>query len=164
MSILTMGPDRLAEVLARVDALAGKELLIGIPEAEGPRDDGSPVSNAAIGYINEYGSPQLNIPARPHLVPGVREALPVCISHMERAARAALQSGNGADAEAGLHAAGLAAVASVQRYLTKGTNFAALSAATLARRRAKGHAGDKPLIETGSYRRALSHALRPRKP
>ncbi len=155
-----MGADRLAEVLARIESLAGNELLIGIPAEDSPRS-GEAISNAAIGYVNEYGSPELNIPARPHLIPGVHAALPQCMMHMERAARAQLAGGS--EADAGLHRAGLIAVASVQRYLTKGDGFAALSAATLARRKSKGRASDKPLIDTGAYLRSISYSIRPKR-
>jgi hypothetical protein len=78
-------PDKLAQALAD---LQRRRVLIGIPAGE-PREGGT-ITNAAIGYINEFGSPAANIPARPHLVPGVQAALPAITKYLQAAARAAL--------------------------------------------------------------------------
>ncbi|MCJ2023540.1 hypothetical protein, partial [Methylobacterium sp. J-067] len=50
-----------------------KRVLIGIPaESMHPGEKGEkPINNAALGYLFEYGQPEKNLPARPHLFPGV---------------------------------------------------------------------------------------------
>jgi hypothetical protein len=85
-------PDKLAKALTD---LSRRRVLVGIPAGESPREGGT-ITNAAIGYINEFGSPAANIPARPHLVPGVQNALPAVTKYFEAAARAALAGNTGA--------------------------------------------------------------------
>jgi hypothetical protein len=81
--------DRTAEVRRNIRQLADNEILIGIPAAQAPRP-GSPINNAAIGYIQENGSPARNIPARPFLVPGVASIRKPATEQLRQAARDAL--------------------------------------------------------------------------
>ena len=68
--------DHSADVLKAISLMGKSRILIGIPESEDSRKDGAPIGNAAIAYINDNGSPKLNIPARPFLRPGVEDSLP----------------------------------------------------------------------------------------
>lgn len=105
--------DFLGEVMKWIDTIATQELLVGVPASSAERKDGADINNAVIGYLMETGSPANNVPARPHLVPGVEDALPKVMAQLQKGATAAL----GGDTEAftnSLHAAGLQAVSSVQ--------------------------------------------------
>lgn len=152
---MQMITDALPDLLRRLAAVAQRDVLVGVPAGEA-RDDGP--SNAEIGYQNEFGSPANNIPARPHLLPGVAAVQDKAAARLTQAADAAA-SGRVSDAERHLHAAGLLAQNSVRRTLTT-TAYRPLSERTLAERRARGRAGTKPLIDTGQYRRSITYVVR----
>ncbi|MGK3134872.1 hypothetical protein ACCX84_03765 [Pantoea trifolii] len=154
---LTIRSDNASAVLASLKAIASKDVLVGIPEEKSERDD-VPFGNAGIGYINENGSPAQNIPARPHLVPGVRSVDEQTLPHLRAAAQAAM-SGNTAAAEMELNRAGALAANGVKRYITI-TGFTPLADRTINSRLARGRTGDKPLIDTGQYRRAITYVVR----
>lgn len=147
--------DGLPDMLRRMAAVAQRDVLVGVPAGEA-RDDGP--SNAEIGYQNEFGSPANNIPARPHLLPGVAAVQDKVVAKLTRAADAAA-TGRPSDAERHLHAAGLLAQNSVRRTLTTAA-YRPLSERTLAERRARGRTGTKPLIDTGQYRNAITYVVR----
>ena len=152
---MQMITDALPDLLRRLAAVAQRDVLVGVPAGEA-RDDGP--SNAEIGYQNEFGSPANNIPARPHLLPGVAAVQDKVAAKLTQAADAAA-SGRVSDAERRLHAAGLLAQNSVRRTLTT-TAYQPLSERTLAERRARGRTGTKPLIDTGQYRRSITYVVR----
>ena len=152
---MQMITDALPDLLRRLAAVAQRDVLVGVPAGEA-RDDGP--SNAEIGYQNEFGSPANNIPARPHLLPGVAAVQDKVATRLTQAADAAA-SGRVSDAERHLHAAGLLAQNSVRRTLTT-TAYRPLSERTLAERRARGRTGTKPLIDTGQYRRSITYVVR----
>lgn len=157
--------DRADAVMALVDGLDQERVLVGIPSDKAWRkpeegEEASPVNNAVIGYIQEFGSPARNIPARPFLVPGVRMALERIGKLYESAARALL-SGRLATIMDAHHRAGMIAQASVRRKITDGP-FQPLSPVTLAKRRARGVKRTKPLIDTGQLRNSINYVVRPR--
>lgn len=152
---MQMITDALPDLLRRLAAVAQRDVLVGVPAGEA-RDDGP--SNAEIGYQNEFGSPANNIPARPHLLPGVAAVQDKVVAKLTQAADAAA-TGRPSDAERQLHAAGLLAQNSVRRTLTT-TAYRPLSESTLAERRARGRTGTKPLIDTGQYRRSITYIVR----
>lgn len=83
--------DELDKALRAVRRLTSDQVLVGIPEDKSDRGvTGETITNAQIAYINEFGSPGKNIPARPHMIPGVRATLPFAIERMKMAAVAAL--------------------------------------------------------------------------
>lgn len=147
--------DGLPDLLRRMAAVAQRDVLVGIPAGE-QRDDGP--TNAEIGYQNEFGSPANNIPARPHLIPGVAAVQDRAVARLTQAASAAA-TGRMSDAERHLHAAGLIAQSSVRRTLTTAA-YRPLSERTLAERRARGRTGTKPLIDTGQYRNSITYVVR----
>ena len=154
---LTIRADAAQGILDALKTLANKDVLVGIPESKDSRDDGE-FGNAGIGYINENGSPQQNIPARPHLKPGVRSVEQEYLPHLKAAAQKALE-GNAEGAITSLDRAGTVAANGVKRYITI-TGFTPLSDVTLAQRRKRGRTGNKPLIDTGEYRRSITHVVR----
>ncbi|KAA6001404.1 hypothetical protein [Pantoea sp. M_5] len=154
---LTVRSDSAQSILDALKTLANKDVLVGIPESKDERDDGD-VGNAAIGRINEDGSPMQNIPARPHLKPGVRSVEQDFMPHLKAAAQKALE-GNAEGAVTSLDRAGTVAANGVKRYITI-TGFTPLADATIANRLRRGRTGNKPLIDTGEYRRSITHIVR----
>lgn len=154
---LTIRADTAQSILDALKTIANKDVLVGIPESGDERDDGD-IGNAAIGYINENGSPAQNIPPRPHLKPGVKSVKQDFIPHLKAAAQKALE-GNAEGAETSLDRAGTVAANGVKRYITI-TGFTPLADATIANRLRRGRTGNKPLIDTGEYRRSITHIMR----
>ncbi|WP_186065931.1 hypothetical protein [Burkholderia gladioli] len=189
-----MTQDNLDAVLKSIAALVQQEVLVGVPDSTaGRKDEGQPISNAEIGYIMETGSPANNVPARPHLVPGVEHALPAVTKQLERGVCAALD-GKVEKVDQQLHAAGTLAVSSVQltirnnippplapstvanRYRQRGTksqrksekDYAALidagaQAAGVSLAEIQSAAGIIPLINSGEYVASIKYVVRRRK-
>mgnify|MGYP004707520439 CR=1 FL=1 len=154
---LTMRLDKSADILKALKAIGKKDVLVGIPESENVRD-GDDIGNAAIGFINENGSPARNIPARPHLVLGVRGVQSETLPLLKSAAQAVLR-GNDGIANRYLNQAGTLAMNAVKAYITN-TAFVPLSPSTIRQRLSRGRAGDKPLIDTGKYRDSITYIVR----
>ena len=171
---VTIVTRRLDLVVTHLKSLAGRQVLVGISAATTERDNLSidpsrgEITNAAIGYINEFGDPSLNIPPRPHLVPGVKAALPKIIQLFKQAAQAAA-GGDGPKATRALHAAGLVGQAAVVAKIDAGP-FEPLKESTLRWRRwhkrfnPNAIITDTPLIETSEYRQHITYVVRARKP
>lgn len=161
---LTVQKDLVDKVLSDIKALTKKEVLVGVPmdKADRPPDDGekSPLTNAEIGYLMETGVPEKNIPQRAFLVPGIENAKPDIGKTMEAGAIKSL-TGDAEAADKTLHKVGLIGQSAVQKKITDGP-FDPLAPVTLAKRKAKGRTGEKPLIDTGSLRQSISYAVRPK--
>lgn len=157
---ITITADNLADVVKAIHQLTGTDLLVGIPQANTERrnDDNTSITNAEIGYLMETGSPAMNLPARPFLVPGVQSVEKQVAKQLQKGAVAALD-GSKDDVEKAFIAAGLVAQNGVRREINDGT-FAPLAEATLAARRRRGRTGTKPLIDTGQLRNSITYALR----
>jgi hypothetical protein len=183
---VTTRVDNAQAILDALRSLTKKDVLVGIPSEDSERED-VPFGNAGIGYVNEYGSPAQNIPPRPHLIPGVKSVEEQTVPQLKTAAQAALD-GNAAGAERALNRAGTLAANGVRRYMTI-TGFTPLADSTVEARARRGRKGAKaelarrsadgklnainpdsgqlisnenvrPLIDTGQYRRAITHVVR----
>lgn len=158
------------DIAKAIRDLTGKRVLVGIP-AEKDARPGDPVGNALIGYVQNYGSPARNIPARPFLEPGIEAAMRDLTPHLEAAARAALD-GDSASVDQHLGKAGQTAVNSVQATIQAGIP-PPLKDATVRRRRirtpgssyrrrATSAADTTPLIDTGALLRSITYVIRKR--
>jgi len=172
---VTTRVDNAQAILDALKTVGSMDVLVGIPEEDSERED-VPFGNAGIGYINEKGSPAQNIPARPHLEPGVKSAEGETVPLLKGAAQAAL-SGDSAGAERALNQAGTVAANAVKRYMTI-AGFTPLADSTVEARARRGRKGAKaelarraaveppgtdlakPLIHTGQYRRSITHVVR----
>jgi len=173
-------------MVANLRALASKEVLVGYPAESAARDpvDGKAtnLTNAAIGYINENGDPDLNIPARPHLGPGIAKNLEGIEARLQKAARAATKAPGSNQADQLLHEVGAYAQAAVRKEIMDGLE-PPLADATLRARanrvnkksraakaarhelnaRSQGYTLDgmvKPLIDSGQLRNAINYVIR----
>lgn len=162
---VTIKRDVTQQLLKQLAALGSKRVLIGIPDTAADRkpEPGEKVtpSNALIGYVMETGSPAQNIPARPHLAPGVQAAEAQYVRMYQKGARAVLD-GDAPNLDQVHEAVGLVASSSVKTFIDDGAGFAPLAPRTLAARRSRGRTGEKPLIDTGQYRRAITYVVRDR--
>lgn len=154
---VTVTRDNAKNVIAAIQDMAKKHVLVGIPSSENGRNDGS-IGNAALGAIHENGSGVRNIPARPFLKPGVAAAADQCVKVLKSAAQNAFTDKNAIDK--GLNAAGLIAQASVKKRILSQEGFTPLKAATLAARKRKGAKGEKALIRTGQLLNSITYVVR----
>ncbi len=148
--------QRLQKSLIFVGIAAGSK---GDSRKDGP-------ANHLLGFVHEHGSPAANIPARPFLVPGVKEAKDEVKSGMEATMRAALNDDEKA-VKSLLDQTGMKAVSAVKNYMRMG-NFEPLKPSTIKNRNrsrlTKGKRQNekvgqniKPLVNTGALRDALDY-------
>ena len=157
--------DRVGDILKGLKTLEDQRVLVGIPANEterrpGPDGTTQPINNAALGYIHEHGSPEANIPARPHLMPAVASLKDYVTEQYAAAAKDAME-GKHERVSKRLNAMGLKAQAAVRQYIVDG-EFEPLAEATLAGRARRKVTRTKPLIDTGQMRNAYTYVIRKR--
>lgn len=173
--------DRTASIMRSLGELFTRDVLVGVPSSKTEREEpGAPINNATIGYIMENGAPEANIPARPHLVPGIERAEEKFVPHLEKAAVAAL-NGDVQEMDRRLGMAGQVAVNSVKEIIREGV-APALADSTVAARARRGRKGAqqelanraagmepaldlaKPLIDTAQYLNSQTYVVRKGRP
>ena len=151
--------DRRNPIMNSIARLTGVQISVGI-SADSVRapdpDEPESLTNALVGYVHENGSPADNIPARPFLVPGVKDARAAILVSFRQAADAVLE---GKDPTQYLEQAGETAKASVQDKIRTGP-FVPLARETVARRKARGFAGDKPLNVTLQLLNSIAYRIK----
>jgi len=157
-----MTKDSMDSLRKSIEALSKKRVLVGIPSEESTRvnNDGSvsPINNAALGYIQEHGSPANNIPARPFLVPGVQGSRETTDSMLGKAgAKMLVGDESGCDME--LDKAGLTAASSVKKKMSGGP-FQKLADSTLAARARRGVTRTTPLVDTANLQAHITYVKR----
>ncbi len=156
---LKITSDFTAQFNAIVKQFKNDEVLVGIPESETDRDESEPITNAALLAINHFGSPANNIPARPVMTIGIRNAQPELAAEFRKAAVAALTKGVGT-----LHAhyerAGIIASMAVKKAINSQEGILPPADATLARRKSAGFRGTKALIVTAQMRNAITYVVK----
>lgn len=167
--------DKTAAMREAIRALDAGRVLAGIPEdKDARRDADTPIGNAAIGYIQENGSPANNIPARPFVRPGIKAVLVEVRELLRAGAREALR-GNAGGVTTAFNKIGLLAVNSIRAKFVD-NDWAPLADSTLAQRgriggkmpkKKRGEAREmprrpNPLIVTGQLRKAITYVIRGR--
>ncbi|WP_151713374.1 hypothetical protein [Acinetobacter bereziniae] len=155
MSVSTAGKG-LMDVLKAVSEISQIDVLVGVPHGE-VRADGDGMTNAAIGYLLETGSPAMNLPARPHLVPAIEEVQDIIGQKLTQAVDAALE-GNTRRMHFFLNAAGMKASMNVKRFINAG-DFAPLAPLTIQARKTRGRKSVKPLVDTAQYRNSHTYVV-----
>jgi hypothetical protein len=174
--------DRTKALVEATRALTKQDVLVGVPGETNfkGREAGEP-SNAALAYIHDNGAPEANIPARPFMRPGMKAAKKAIVVQLRLAGRAAID-GDSSKVTARLHAAGLAAVASIRAVITAGIppplaestvekRISRRASGTWRRKRraevaanaagaAPGEGIFTPLVDTGALRAAITHVIR----
>ena len=155
MSVISSGQG-LADIFAAIEKLTSQEVLVGIPHGEARSD--TDMTNAQIGYIQETGSPAMNLEARAFLAPGVEDCQELISTQLTKAADEALK-GNNQGVGRCLNRAGMIAQNGVRAKINTG-DFAPLSEATLRARRRAGKTRTKPLIDTGQLRNSITYIIK----
>lgn len=152
--------DRSAKVLADLQAMTALDCLIGIPEGNSVRKDGKQeISNAQIGYQNEFGSAANNIPPRPFLIPGVQAVQDEVTAEIARGIGASFQ--NPGSIRKALERSGMKAVASVKAKIRGLGNYSPDSP-TVKARKAKGFNGTAILRVTGQLINSITYVVQKR--
>lgn len=147
-----------------VKRFKGDNVLVGIPEQDAQRDDDTdvkgeePINNAAILAINEFGSPQNNIPPRPVMAIGIDRAKDEIAEQYKKAVVNALDKGISA-LDLYYNRAGIIASTSIKKTINEQIGIDPPAEATLAARKAAGFKGNKSLIVTGQMRNAITYVI-----
>jgi len=153
-----------------IAALTKTACLVGFPASEAerkpePGEKDQPITNAALGYIHDNGSPAANIPARPFMVPGVTAAAGRITTIYSKAAKAAMGQPSSADTivDTAHNKVGLTAQDAIQSKIEAGIP-PPLSERTIAerRRRRGADAPETPLIDSGQMKTAVTYVIRPK--
>jgi hypothetical protein len=176
-------------ILKKIMADLGKlEVCVGIPEEEASRqgeeinnaelayihthgvragsmreemqpaiDAGKPYSKAYEMYVQEHGSPLWHSPPRPIIEPAIKKHQESIAEKLKPAAQAAL-NGNAQGAQDGLEKAGLFAANKVKDYFVDPENGWAPNTPETA----KSKGSDRPLIDSGALRQAITYVVKER--
>lgn len=153
-------------IMTGIRSLQDQETLVGIPSGEASRDqlpngESPEINNAAILFINEFGSPANNIPARNPMKTGIRRAQERIAEEYKTAAKKALSRGQAA-VETHFERVGIIASNSVKQVINQQIDMDPPSDATLLAREREGFKGTKALIVTGQTRNAITYVVKRR--
>lgn len=144
-----------------VASLRQSETLVGIPEEEDNRqEDDGVIGNAALLFINNFGSPANNIPARPVMEIGIRNAQDAITEEMRKAAKEGLSKGGKAVTQY-FDRVGIIASNSVKRAINDQIDIEPPADSTLKNRESRGFKGTKSLLVTGQMRNAITYVVVP---
>jgi hypothetical protein len=144
-----------------VDRFKKDAVLIGIPADDPEREDGDPITNAAILAINHFGSEEAHIPPRPVLSIGIKNAKDDISEQFKLAAQNVLKQGVSA-IETYYERAGIIASTACKQVISDGKEIARPSEATLKARKyigKSGFKGTKSLLVTGQLRNAITYVV-----
>lgn len=135
---------------------------VGIPSSDDGRKDKSPIGNAGILFINEYGSPGMNIPPRPVLTNGIFIAQDELLQEFKAAAETSIDKGLGDQtANVGKHfeRAGIIASSACKKVINDQIGIEGPAESTLKSRKSRGFNGNKALVVTGQMRNAITYIV-----
>jgi hypothetical protein len=148
-----------------IQKFKGEQVLVGIPAEDSNRDkqegDTSTdhITNAALLAINNFGSEEAGIPARPVMEIGIRKAQDAIAEEFKKAAQNALSKGFAA-IDTYYERAGSIAANSVKKVINDQEDIEGPSDATLVIREREGFKGEKSLIRTGQMRNAITYVVK----
>lgn len=163
---VTVVHDFSPRILDAIRQLRSKELLVGVPEEKNNRkpdeNESSEISNAAIMFIAENGSPANNIPARPVMTIGINAAQPRVVAEFKKGAQA-IMDGNEGTIEKILTRVGMIASGEIKRVINNQIGIEAPAKSTIERRLARKPTpflGTKALIVTGQLRNSVTFVIK----
>lgn len=147
-----------------IAALQDNETLVGIPSDESSRNPGPDgempeINNASLLFINEFGSPANNIPARPVMAIGIKNAQEAIAEQFKKCAQSVLSKGPSA-VNNYYERAGMIASSSIKKVINDQEGIEHISFATAISRLRVGFKGDKALVVTGQMRNAITYVVR----
>lgn len=149
--------DSVRQFVRALKELESLETLVGVPEENDPRKD-STASNALIAYVQNFGCPAKNIPARPFMEPGIKSKEEEIVSQLHKSGEAVF---DGQSPKPGLQAVGLLGQQGVQDKIAANIP-PPLKKGTLAARRRRGRTGTLTLQDTGQLRNSITYVVRKR--
>lgn len=132
-------------------------VLVGIPQGDDPRESNE-INNATLLAINNFGSPANNIPPRPVMQIGIRNAQEKIAEQFAIAARDALSKGPAALATC-YERAGIIASNSIKKVINDQEGIDGPASSTLKARESRGFKGTKALVVTGQMRNAITYVV-----
>lgn len=176
--------DNMKAVADGIALLTSTSVMVGVPSDKGLRkDDEGPITNAALAYIHENGAPEVGIPARPFMRPGIRDAQKAITAGLRVAGKLALDGAGAAKVSRQLGIVGMKArdaiKAKIQSNIPPPLKLGTVMG-RINRRKGKKYRADKkaavdknlaagadpgaglfvPLIDTGQLRNSISYVLR----
>ncbi len=158
MSKVTIKVDHVPDLLAALDRLAKKRVLIGIPGEKDARQGDKEVTNAMLGYVHEYGSPEQNIPARPFLNPAADQIRDKVITLLEKGADAVM-SGNAEAGDKALAAAGMLGASKAKEIMQAGEGYEPLTEAAVRSRLYRAMGGLRKRDDPKAWAKRRKHLL-----
>lgn len=146
--------DNTAKIAASLAALQKQTILIGIPQEKSSRKGNPPITNAELAFIHSKGSPAKNIPARPFLesIDASKERI---ANQQAKIVKAALD-GKKEQMKMQIEKLGILGVTIAKAwFVDPKNNWAPNRPATIQRK-----GSDKPLIDTGQLRNAITYVVR----
>ena len=159
---LTVTQDNTKKVNDLIRQFKNDRVLVGIPESKGAREDeqSDVPTNAALLAINEFGSPEQNIPARPVMEIGLALSSEEIAEQFKLAVQEGLGKGGLRAMERRYERAGIVASQSIKEVINGNLFIAPPSEATIIARRYQGFRGTKALIVTGQMRNAITYVVK----
>lgn len=174
--------DKSTAVMKAIREISYLDVLIGVPEAKAKREN-TPINNAALAYIHEYGNSARHIPPRPFLRPTIAAMKAEIIAAMLKVAREACD-GKHQQALRTMSSLGIKASTEVKKRISAKIPPPLAPSTVVARlRRTKrgqgrlrrmgrdpqvlaqwGAANLTPLVDTGKLRNSITYVVRDRRP
>lgn len=154
-NISVSSTDATAKLKASLAQLARKQVYVGVPEDHTGRQRGE-ATNAQLVYLHTHGSALHHVPARPIIEPAIEAAdnKAMITNELGEAAKAVMGS-QAAATNSHLQRAGILGSNAAKRWFTDPRNgWAPNTAATIRRK-----GSDRPLIDTGQMRRAITFVV-----
>lgn len=151
LTFSTSGAQQVHEALKRVAESLGarKQILVGVPKTAGAYEDGPNI--ATIAAVNNFGTADGHIPARPFLAPAIEKGSPEYVRAIEVMLPDVLEGKM--QPEQLFASLGELAQGHVQAEIDSG-EFAPNSESTIRRKDS-----DRPLIDTGALRQSIRYVI-----
>lgn len=156
---LTVTSDRTKEILMTLKKFKKDPVLVGIPQSDTKRKEDEPIGNAALLFINNFGSPANNIPPRPVMEIGIKVAKEQIAAEFKKAIIEGLSKGVGA-LNTYYNRAGMIASNSIKKVINDQIGIDEPAESTIAGRVSRGFKGTKALIVTGQMRNAITWVVK----
>lgn len=141
-----------------LEALAGQEVVVGIPASKNGSHVGDSLTLVEIGAIHEFGAPNANIPQRSFLRVPLQANAGKIFKTIEKDLK--IKNMNPKQALGRLGAAGQAVVLESFKTQNDGAWQDLKSSTKNQRKKGKGTGDDKPLVDTGQLRRSITFEVR----
>ncbi len=157
-SFLKVASDFSDKFNETIKLMREKEVLVGIPESDSTRTGDSMINNASLLFINQFGSPVNNIPARPVMTIGIKNSEERVAKEFESCAKSVLSKGT-EDIDMYFQRVGIIASNSIKKVINEQDGIVGPAESTLRARERRGFKGTKSLVVTGQMRSAITYVV-----